>query len=185
MYVSLSSSIHFIPCVATAWLMHPDGVGWYLMLTSALVFNELRVFLQVWKLSGGNFTCMQATFPEIQSPSIYSSVLFTVHAIFSPLKKSAFTVFLVPRVWSQCLLWTSVLIFYFFLVKNCFTASLVMSEHVRLAQDHHLGYDLLFVITGVLNYDSIHWPAGFNYETSVNLVFVKEDVSIMNFFCCS
>lgn len=52
---------------------------------------------------------------------------------------------------------------------------------MRLAQDHHLVYDLLFAFTGVLNYDSKHWPDGFNYETSVNLLFLKEDVSIMEF----
>lgn len=32
MYVSLSSSMRFIPCVAEVWLMRSDGPGWYLML---------------------------------------------------------------------------------------------------------------------------------------------------------
>lgn len=98
---------------------------------------------------------MQAAFPEIQFPSIYSSVLFTVHAIFFPLKNQL-SQFSLCQGFAVSVCFEQAFKFFFFLVKNCFTASLVMSEHVRLAQDHHLGYDLLFVITGVLNYDSTH-----------------------------
>lgn len=45
MYVSLSSSMRFIPRVAAAWLMRSDGSGWYLMLKAC------------WCLTGSGCYC--------------------------------------------------------------------------------------------------------------------------------
>lgn len=118
------------------------------------MFNELRVFLQVRKLSDGNFTCKQATFPEIQPLSIYSFVLFTVYAISFSLKASFHSFPHARSLESGCA--SNKAFNFFFLVKNCSIASLVMSGHVQLEQDHHLGYDLVFVVAGVLIYDSNH-----------------------------